>query len=74
MTLEWKPPEDDGGCPIDHYDIEKMDTATGRWVPCGRTDATKAVVNNLQPGKIYQVILLFGKTFIPYYNIIQKKT
>ena len=31
--LKWEPPEDDGGEPIDHYVIEKMDTATGRWVP-----------------------------------------
>lgn len=54
MDLEWKPPEDDGGCPIDHYDIEKMDLATGRWVPCGRAEDTKATVQNLQPGKTYQ--------------------
>ncbi|KHN73749.1 Twitchin [Toxocara canis] len=54
MTLEWKPPLDDGGCPIDHYDIEKMDLATGRWVPCGRAEDTKAVVQNLQAGKTYQ--------------------
>uniref|UniRef100_A0A0N5AQN4 non-specific serine/threonine protein kinase n=1 Tax=Syphacia muris TaxID=451379 RepID=A0A0N5AQN4_9BILA len=54
MKLNWKPPADDGGCPLDHYDIEKMDTATGRWVPCGKTDGTEAVVNNLQPGKVYQ--------------------
>lgn len=30
MTLNWKPPEDDGGCPIEGYEIEKMDMATGR--------------------------------------------
>ncbi len=38
MTLSWKQPLDDGGCPIEHYDVEKMDEATGRWVPCGRVD------------------------------------
>uniref|UniRef100_A0AAF5DMX8 non-specific serine/threonine protein kinase n=1 Tax=Strongyloides stercoralis TaxID=6248 RepID=A0AAF5DMX8_STRER len=53
-TLDWKPPEDDGGIPIDHYEIEKMDLATGRWVPCGRSDGTKAEVQNLQPGHSYQ--------------------
>uniref|UniRef100_A0A0N5A493 non-specific serine/threonine protein kinase n=1 Tax=Parastrongyloides trichosuri TaxID=131310 RepID=A0A0N5A493_PARTI len=53
-TLEWKPPEDDGGMPIDHYEIEKMDLATGRWVPCGRAEGTKAEVQNLQPGHSYQ--------------------
>ncbi|CAJ0936046.1 unnamed protein product, partial [Mesorhabditis belari] len=53
-TLEWAPPEDDGGCPIDHYEIEKMDMATGRWVPCGRSDGTTTQVANLQPGHEYK--------------------
>lgn len=30
--LKWKKPEDDGGVPIKEYEIEKMDTATGKWV------------------------------------------
>lgn len=33
VKLKWKPPEDDGGEPIDHYVVERMDTETGRWVP-----------------------------------------
>lgn len=53
--LEWKAPEDDGGVPIEYYEIEKMDLATGRWVPCGRADSTKTTVNNLQPGHQYKV-------------------
>lgn len=24
-TLDWKPPEDDGGLPIDHYEVELLD-------------------------------------------------
>lgn len=54
MTLEWQPPDDDGGTPIDHYDIEKLDPATGQWVPCGRSKDTKAQVDNLQKGKAYK--------------------
>uniref|UniRef100_A0A1I7VVS1 non-specific serine/threonine protein kinase n=1 Tax=Loa loa TaxID=7209 RepID=A0A1I7VVS1_LOALO len=54
MNLEWEPPEDDGGLPIDHYEIEKMDMSTGRWVPCGRSENCKATVQNLQEGKTYQ--------------------
>uniref|UniRef100_A0AC35TXM9 Ig-like domain-containing protein n=1 Tax=Rhabditophanes sp. KR3021 TaxID=114890 RepID=A0AC35TXM9_9BILA len=54
VDLDWQVPEDDGGVPIDHYDIEKMDMATGRWVPCGRSDGTKATVKSLQPGHSYQ--------------------
>ncbi|KAK6047922.1 fibronectin type III domain protein [Cooperia oncophora] len=52
--LAWKPPADDGGLPIDHYDIERLDEATGRWVPCGRAEGTKATVTNLQPGHQYK--------------------
>lgn len=37
VNLHWDPPEDDGGEPIDHYVIERMDTDTGRWVPAGTT-------------------------------------
>uniref|UniRef100_A0A915Q578 non-specific serine/threonine protein kinase n=1 Tax=Setaria digitata TaxID=48799 RepID=A0A915Q578_9BILA len=54
MNLEWKPPSDNGGLPIDHYEIEKMDTSTGRWVPYGRSENCKTTVQNLQAGKIYQ--------------------
>ena len=55
-TLKWKPPEDDGGCPIECYEVEKMDEETGRWVPCGKAgpNDTKLKVNNLVPGKKYQ--------------------
>ncbi len=41
MTLDWKPPDDDGGAPIDHYEIEKLDTSSGMWVPCGRSKDNK---------------------------------
>lgn len=53
-TLEWKPPLDDGGEPIEFYNIEKMDEETGRWVPAGRSKDCKAVLNNLEPGKSYK--------------------
>lgn len=28
--LSWSPPDDDGGCPIENYVVEKMDEATGK--------------------------------------------
>lgn len=47
--LAWKKPEDDGGCPVKEYEIEKMDTATGKWVRVGRIPATDASGNKLDP-------------------------
>lgn len=49
--LAWKEPEDDGGSPIEHYAVEKMDMATGRWVPAGRAFKPELELNNLIPGK-----------------------
>lgn len=48
------------GEPIDNYVIEKMDTATGRWVPALKVngDQTSAVVDGLIPGHEYKVRLL----------------
>ncbi len=53
-TLKWKPPEDDGGCPIECYEIEKMDEETGQWVPCGKSTDTQFEVKNLVPGHKYK--------------------
>ena len=55
-TLEWKPPADDGGIPIDHYVVEKMDEATGRGGPAGETTGpvTKLDVDGLTPGHKYK--------------------
>lgn len=34
--------------------VEKMDTSSGRWIPCGRANGTNLTVQNLQPGHSYQ--------------------
>lgn len=52
--LSWKKPEDDGGSPIEYYEIEKMDPATGQWVPCGTSKEPKAQIGGLQEGKQYK--------------------
>ncbi|RWS15514.1 twitchin-like protein, partial [Dinothrombium tinctorium] len=53
-TLKWKPPDDDGGCPIECYEIEKLDEDTGKWVPCGRSTEPHFDVKNLIPGHKYK--------------------
>ncbi len=32
-ALKWKPPEDDGGAPVEYYEVEKMDADTGEFKP-----------------------------------------
>ncbi|KAL1471015.1 hypothetical protein MTO96_023934 [Rhipicephalus appendiculatus] len=55
-TLKWNPPVDDGGVPVDHYVVEKLDPNTGLWVPAGDTigPETQMKVKGLQPGKTYK--------------------
>ncbi|XP_025833492.1 twitchin isoform X4 [Agrilus planipennis] len=52
--LKWKRPKDDGGTPIEYYQVEKMDTETGAWVPCARSTEPNAEVTGLTPGKEYK--------------------
>lgn len=62
-VLKFKPPEDDGDCQPTGYQLEKMDTKTGLWVPCGKIDAPidgddeteiKVPVKGLEEGQRYQ--------------------
>lgn len=61
--LKWKKPEDDGGVPIKEYEIEKMDTATGKWVRVGKVPASggegtkdnpEYTMTGLSPGAEYK--------------------
>lgn len=56
--LKWKKPEDDGGCPIKEYEVEKMDVATGKWVRVGRVPGDRPSpeldVTGLTPGAEYK--------------------
>lgn len=54
--LKWKRPKDDGGSPIEYYQVEKLDPNTGLWVPAGRSNGPEpsAELNNLTPGTEYQ--------------------
>lgn len=52
--LTWQAPTDDGGEPVEFYEVEKMDTATGKWVPVGRATGTHFHVDGLKKGQNYQ--------------------
>lgn len=55
-TLNWNPPHDDGGTPIENYVVEKMDEATGRWLPAGETigNETSLALTDLTPHHKYK--------------------
>lgn len=42
--LKWEAPEDDGGTPIEYYQVEKLDPLTGQWVPCARSNKPEATI------------------------------
>ncbi|KAA3682313.1 uncharacterized protein DEA37_0008978 [Paragonimus westermani] len=52
-TLEWEPPEDDGGKPVKHYVVEKMDTEDGQWKLVKQAKSPKCDVD-LVEGKKYK--------------------
>ena len=59
-TLAWKKPKDTGGLDIDHYEIEKYDVETGRWVRCGKSKGTEFEVTGLTPGHKYKFRVVAG--------------
>lgn len=52
--LKWKRPKDDGGTPIEYFQIDKMDPETGCWVPVCRSNEPQADVTGLTPGGEYK--------------------
>lgn len=45
--LKWKKPKDDGGTPISHYVIEKLNTTRGSWIEAGTSRDLTFQVKNL---------------------------
>jgi len=55
--LQWKMPEDDGGKQISHYEVEKMDEATGSWLPAGNPKGFSWDIRNLVEGRSYKFLV-----------------
>lgn len=51
--LTWKPSLDDGGSPILHYIIEKMDVSRGTWTDAGMSNITSCDIQRLIHRKEY---------------------
>lgn len=43
--LKWEPPEDDGGAPVDYYNVERMDVESGHWIPVATTKTPQCDVS-----------------------------
>ena len=56
-TASWSAPDDDGGSPITHYIVEKVQGTGENWMPCGRVAApdTTCKVAGLTPEKEYRL-------------------
>ena len=52
--LSWRRPKDDGGSPIQYYQVEKQDPDSGLWIPCGRSEDTQLDVKGLTAMKRYK--------------------
>jgi len=56
ITVQWKPPKDTGGLPLDHYALEKRLKGSNKWTKCpGHIDPneTEATAKNLDEGQEY---------------------
>lgn len=51
--LSWRTPKDDGGSPILHYVIEKMDMSRGTWADAGMSTSLNHEVTRLIHKKEY---------------------
>lgn len=52
--LKWKRPLDDGGSPIEYYQVQKQDVNTGVWIPCAKSTEPHADVSGLLEGGEYK--------------------
>lgn len=52
--LKWKRPSDDGGTPIEYFQIDKLEPETGCWIPSCRSTEPQVDVTGLSPGNEYK--------------------
>ena len=55
--VSWSPSQDDGGHPIETYEVEKFDLNTEQWLPAGKTKGTSLEVKSLAEGKSYKFLV-----------------
>ena len=55
--LKWRPSDDNGGKPINQYEVEKMEENMGSWLPAGNTKGTSFDVRGLVEGRSYKFLV-----------------
>jgi hypothetical protein len=55
--LEWRQPEDNGGSDILQYEVEKMDEATGSWLPAAQPKGRSCELRNLVENHNYKFLV-----------------
>ncbi|XP_043932480.1 immunoglobulin-like and fibronectin type III domain-containing protein 1 isoform X2 [Protopterus annectens] len=55
ITIRWKPPKDDGGCPLQQYTIERQQVGRNTWIKVGEVDKNTTIfsTNKVEHGKKY---------------------
>jgi len=53
-NLLWKKVKDDGGAPVEYYQIEKFDSEKNAWSACGHTKDNTFDVLGLLPDRDYK--------------------
>ena len=53
-SLFWKKSNNDGGAPIDYYQIERLEDGKADWLACGRTKENSFEARGLLPGRGYR--------------------
>jgi len=55
--LEWKPPVDNGGSQIEHFEVEKLEEISDSWLPAGNPKGSSWELKNLVEGRNYKFLV-----------------
>jgi hypothetical protein len=62
LTLEWEPPSNDGGAPVEKYVVERRDKSDKDWLPIAEVPAAGAGRHQVRDDKVVE-----GKEY--YYRV-----
>ncbi|VDK40424.1 unnamed protein product, partial [Cylicostephanus goldi] len=51
IDIKWDPPRDNGGSPVEHYDVERKDAKSGRWIKVNTTPVSGTTFSDVRVQK-----------------------